>query len=238
MTEKKVVKFPTPIAEVPGTEAGIMQLYSAIGIFDQVPDIEPHYRTIYFSSARIPETDPAYAEANGFGITLGENDIDGGTGGGPSLMTAFNAGILEGKRRKGNHARSYGCSIDLYPNQKRNAFLEKEYVHRHFATRLHQFGRLGRRRSFVAAPLAGIGTLLEVAWICQLLQAEQLDGALFVLVGDMWPPLLGWMRTYMLNRKTINESDLDLVKPVTTYAEAVPLILEHKARFMRKLAAG
>jgi hypothetical protein len=236
MSEKKVVRLLEPLSELPSTESGLMKLYEAIGVFDQSAPDDGNYRVVLFGSARVPEKHTVYQAVKHFGISLGENGIDGVSGGGPSLMEAFNAGLLEGKKKKSTMARSYGLSINCYPNEKPNVFLEKEYKHGHYATRLHMFSRLGK--SFVVAPLAGVGTLLEVAWILQLLQASQLHDAPLILVGKMWPRFKHWMEEEMLEFGTIKSDDLGLMKCVPSFDHALGLVLEHNRKFKQRLAAG
>jgi predicted Rossmann-fold nucleotide-binding protein len=47
---------------------------------------------------------------------------------------------------------------------------------------------VGRRHAFVVAP-GGIGTVLEMTMIWQLLQVRHLTDTPLILVGRMWPGL-------------------------------------------------
>jgi len=229
--EKNVVALPS-LEKLPGSETGLMKLYEAIGIFEKNLPQEPYYRTVIFGSARATEDEPLYKQVQDFAYNLAKEGIDIVTGGGAGFMEAANLGACAGK--KFSRSRSYGVKINCYPDEKPNQYLEREYSHGHYATRLHHFARLGR--SFVAVE-GGIGTALEVLWIMQLLQAKQIDGPL-ILVGPMWQPMMQWMKLCMWTKGRIKREDLLLPFIFDTMAEAQGVVLKHHELFKQKLAVG
>ena len=52
--------------------------------------------------------------------------------------------------------------------------------------------------AFVVVP-GGIGTLLEMSLVWQLLQVRKLYNTPLILVGKMWPELVEWGRRSMLH---------------------------------------
>ena len=74
--------------------------------------------------------------------------------------------------------------------------LTEAFEHRTFFTRLHHF--VLASDAFVVAP-GGIGTVLEMLMIWQLLQVRHVEGVPLILVGKMWSGLVEWARTSMLD---------------------------------------
>ena len=91
-------------------------------------------------------------------------------------MQAANEGAASSPER----ARSVGIRVDLPFEQEVNAFVTSAFEHRTFFTRLHQF--VLTSDAFVVAP-GGIGTVLEMMLIWQLLQVRHLTDTPLVLVG-------------------------------------------------------
>ncbi len=82
--------------------------------------------------------------------------------------------------------------------------------------------------AFVVAP-GGIGTVLELAMIWQLLQVRHLQDAPLVLVGKMWPGLVEWATGAMLasDPPLASAEDLRIPQCVADADEAVAIIREH-----------
>src|SRR5262249_7654563 len=109
-----------------------------------------------------------------------------------------------------------------------NKHLDIKSQHKRFSSRLDEFIRL--THAVVVAP-GGIGTLLELMYVWQLLQVGMLERrAVILLGGEFWGGLLSWMREQMLEKAFIGPHDFDFVRVVDDYKEAVALIkveLEH-----------
>lgn len=210
-------------------------LWHLIGILEKMPRNDPFFRTVVFGSAKsfIKPGHPLYDAAYQLGFWLGQMGIDAVTGGGPGVMEAVNAGLLAG--RQSVLVRSTGLSLELPSEQAANQFLSNEYHHKIFFTRLHHFARLGK--VFVALP-GGIGTVLEVFIIWQLLQRGHLKGLPLILVGDMWLGLIEWMKTTMVANGFVTEEEMQLVLIVSTEDLARPVIAEAHRQFTLMQAAG
>ena len=212
-------------------EEGVKQILtdSILGLWDVVnnltrlrPSRRERYRVTIFGSARARPGTFAYEETKRLAAGLAEMGCDIITGGGPGLMQAAN----EGAASRPERARSIGVRVDLPFEQDVNSFVGMAFEHRTFFTRLHQF--VLTSDAFIVAP-GGIGTVLEMAMIWQLLQVRHVAGAPLVLVGKMWPPLVEWARTYMLSSDPplANPKDMDLPRCVAGADEAIALIREH-----------
>jgi hypothetical protein len=150
------------------------------------------------------------------------------TGGGPGLMQAANEGASEAPKR----SRSYGIRVDLPFEQNVNAFVQQAFEHRTFFTRLHQF--VLASDAFLVTP-GGIGTVLEMMMIWQLLQVRHLEKTPLILVGRMWPGLIEWARTSMLSADAplAGPEDLEIPLCVGGADEAIARIRKHHAVWLR-----
>ena len=171
---------------------------SVLGLWDVVnnltrlrPTRREHYRVSIFGSARVKEEHWVYEAVRDLSAELARMGCTIITGGGPGLMQAANEGAA-GSRR----TRSMGIRVDLPFEQESNAFVTEVFEHRTFFTRLHQF--VLASDAFIVAP-GGIGTVLELLLIWQLLQVHHLQDTPLILVGKMWPGLVAWTRDAMLS---------------------------------------
>jgi len=124
-----------------------------------------------------------------------------------------------------------GIRVELPFEQEANAFVTETFEHRTFFTRLHQF--VLTSDAFVVAP-GGIGTVLEMMLVWQLLQVKHLDGTPLILVGRMWPGLIEWSRQAMLDTGTplASPGDFALPRCVPGADEAIALLRAHHARWV------
>jgi uncharacterized protein (TIGR00730 family) len=184
------------------------------------PSTRDRYRVTIFGSARVRPGTFGYEETKRVAAALADMGCDIITGGGPGLMQAAN----EGAASHGG-ASSYGIRVDLPFEQNVNAFVTEAFEHRTFFTRLHQF--VLASDAFVVAP-GGIGTVLEMTLIWQLLQVNHLRRTPLVLVGTMWPGLVHWARESMLTTDPplANAGDLDIPRCVATADEAIAILRE------------
>lgn len=207
-------------------EDALYALWHAIGLVEKAIPAPEFFRVAIFGSAQIKPDDPLYSDAKWLACHIASAGIDIITGGGPGIMEAANAGAIEGKGN--NNCRSIGLPIPLSTEQRANAFLSNEYLHHSFFTRLHHFARFGR--VFVVMP-GGIGSLLELATIWQLLQRGHMTGVPLIVVGDMWSGLIEWMTTTMVARGYVKQEEMKLVTCVPYAADALSIVLAAHQQF-------
>jgi uncharacterized protein (TIGR00730 family) len=223
--KKRPAADPTHILD-----KAIYQLWETINDLDQIqPERVEHYRVSIFGSSRIRRGDPIYEQVKQLSFELSRMGVDIVTGGGPGLMEAANAGAFEGKHE--GHSRSYGLAIHLPSEEQANPFVDKVFRHRTFFSRLHHFIRLSS--AFIVMP-GGVGTALELFMVWQLLQVKHMKEHPLILVGTMWPGLIDWIRSTMLERGLVSPPDFDVVKLVGSSEEAVPIIRESYERWRQQ----
>jgi predicted Rossmann-fold nucleotide-binding protein len=129
--------------------------------------------------------------------------------------------------------RSVGIRVDLPFEQEVNPFVEQAFEHKTFFTRLHHF--VLTSDAFVVTP-GGIGTVLELMMIWQLLQVKHVHETPLILVGKMWADLVDWARTHLLlpQLPLANPEDMSIPRCVNTADEAIALIRVHHARWLRQ----
>jgi uncharacterized protein (TIGR00730 family) len=188
------------------------------------------YRVTIFGSARAKPGTVAYEEVKRVARTLAEMGCDIITGGGPGLMQAANEGAAAGNAPERH--RSVGIRVDLPFEQEVNPFVEQAFEHKTFFTRLHHF--VLTSDAFVVVP-GGIGTVLELMMVWQLLQVRHVDKVPLILVGKMWTGLVSWAKTQLLSTQPplANAEDLDIPRCVDTADEAIALIREYHAQWQR-----
>src|SRR3954452_16217358 len=152
-----------------------------------------NYRVTIFGSARARPGMYPYDEVKRLAAELTTLGCDIITGGGPGLMQAANEGAMSVADVA--PGRSVGVRIELPFEQDTIAFVGELYRHKTFFSRLHQF--MIASDAFVVVP-GGIGSLLEMAMVWQLLQVSQLHRTPLILVGTMWVELVEWARANML----------------------------------------
>jgi hypothetical protein len=104
-----------------------------------------------------------------------------------------------------------------------NPHLDIKSMHRRFSSRLDEFMRL--TDGVIVAP-GGIGTLLELYYVWQLLQLSMVSPRPVVLLGrDFWGGLIGWMEGEVLDHKLISPPDMSYIRIVDTPEEAVRAIV-------------
>ena len=207
-----------------------------VGLWDVVntltrlkPSRRERYRVSIFGSARVEPGTFGYEETRRTAAALAEMGCDIITGGGPGLMQAANEGAASAQGR----ASSVGIRVELPFEQDVNAFVTEAFEHRTFFTRLQQF--VLTSDAFVVAP-GGIGTVLEMLMIWQLLQVRHLEDTPFILVGRMWPGLIDWARHAMCSTTSplASAADLNIPVCVETADDAIALLRDHHARWLAK----
>jgi uncharacterized protein (TIGR00730 family) len=192
------------------------------------PSRRERYRVTIFGSARAKPGTFVYEEVKRVAAVLAEMGCDIITGGGPGLMQAANEGASAANAPERN--RSVGIRVDLPFEQDVNPFVEQAFEHKTFFTRLHHF--VLTSDAFVVAP-GGIGTVLELTMIWQLLQVKHVHDTPLILVGKMWAELVDWAKTNLLRPELALASPEDMTIPrcVDTAEEAIDLLRAHHARW-------
>jgi uncharacterized protein (TIGR00730 family) len=208
---------------------------SVFGLWDIVnnltrlkPTKRERYRVTIFGSARAKPGTFVYDEVKRVAAALADLGCDIVTGGGPGLMQAANEGAASANAAQRN--RSVGIRVDLPFEQEVNSFVEQAFEHKTFFTRLHHF--VLASDAFVVVP-GGIGTVLELTMIWQLLQVKHMHDAPLILVGKMWAEFVDWAKKSLLKPELALASPVDLTIPrcVDTGDEAIALVREHHARW-------
>lgn len=186
--------------------------------------------TIY-GSARIREDDPNYTLTSELAAQMARHGWGVITGAGPGLMEAGNRGA--------GIENSYGVNIRLPFEATANQYLaEGRTVNfKYFFTR--KLGFVKESAAFVIMP-GGFGTLDEAFELITLIQTGKSDLHPIVLLeadgSDYWGPLLEFVRSTLLAKHMISESDLSLFLHTTDQNEACQHIFKfysnyHSQRF-------
>jgi len=192
------------------------------------PSKRKRYRVTIFGSARAKPGTFVYDEVKRVAAALAEMGCDIIRGGGPGLMQAANEGAASVNAPERN--RSVGIRVELPFEQEVNSFVEQAFEHKTFFTRLHQFVLMSD--AYVVCP-GGIGTVLELTLIWQLLQVKHIHDAPLILVGKMWAELVDWAKKNLLKPELALASPQDMAIPscVNTADEAIAILREHYARW-------
>jgi uncharacterized protein (TIGR00730 family) len=236
MNEPKAAQGRTNVISLADEEAvKEVLVHTVFGLWDIVnnltrlrPSQRERYRVTIFGSARaVPETF-VYDEVKRVAAALAEMGCDIITGGGPGLMQAANEGAASIHATEPN--RSVGIRVDLPFEQDVNAFVEQAFEHKTFFTRLHHF--VLTSDAFVVAP-GGIGTVLELTMICQLLQVKHIHDTPLILVGNMWSDFVAWAKDHMLsaNLNLAHADDLTIPVCVKSADDAIALLHEHHLKW-------
>jgi uncharacterized protein (TIGR00730 family) len=193
-----------------------------------------NYRVTIFGSARLQPRTPAYDAVKQLAAELTTMGCDIITGGGPGLMQAANEGAASVDPAA--LGRSVGIRVELPFEQEVNAFVGQVYEHRTFFSRLHQFMIMSD--AFVVTP-GGIGTLLELSLVWQLLQVRKLYNTPLILVGKMWAELVEWGRRSMLRegQELASAADFTIPHCVSNIEETVALLRSHRDAWWQAQAA-
>jgi uncharacterized protein (TIGR00730 family) len=200
----------------------------------QLHEIEnTNFRVCIFGSARLTPADPIYGTVFKLARGLAEHGVDVVTGGGPGLMEAANAGV---RAARDGRSKSYGLPLDL-PNlaELPNRHLDIKSAHKRFSSRLDEFIRLSH--AVVVAP-GGIGTILELMYVWQLLQLEMVEPRPIVLLGRVfWEGFLEWTNRQQLAKGFISRSDYRPLHLADTPEQALGILLPCHAGYRPPSAA-
>ncbi len=211
---------------------------SVFGLWDVIheltrlrPTKQERYRVTIFGSARAKPGTFVYDEVKRVAAALAEMGCDIITGGGPGLMQAANEGAVAAGDPQ--PSSSVGIRVNLPFEQEVNPFVEEAFEHKTFFSRLHHF--VVASDAFVVVPV-GIGTVLELAMVWQLLQVRHVHDTPLILVGAMWKDLVEWARCSLLNGPIplINAEDMDIPQCVDSADEAVELLRNHHQHWLKQ----
>ena len=193
------------------------------------PSRRERYRVTIFGSARAKPGTFVYEEVKRVAAALAEMGCDIITGGGPGLMQAANEGAAAAGAPERN--RSVGIRVELPFEQEVNPFVQQAFEHKTFFSRLHHF--VLTSDAYVVTP-GGIGTVLELTLIWQLLQVKHIHDAPLILVGNMWAELVDWAKKNLLKPELnlANPGDLTIPRCVKTADEAITLLQDHHAKWL------
>lgn len=156
-----------------------------------------------FGSARMGPDNPHYQLTVDIARTLSDAGFSVVSGGGPGIMEAANKGAYEGK------SPSIGLNIQLPHEQIGNPYQDISLSFRHFFSRKVMFVKYAA--AYVVMP-GGFGTLDELAEILTLVQTRKTRKIPIILVHKpFWDGLLDWFKSTLVEEKTINPEDLDLI---------------------------
>lgn len=192
------------------------------------------FRVCVFGSARIRSDDPTYRLVYDLARALAEREVDVITGGGPGLMEAANRAVQD---VVSSASQSIGLPIML-PRAREiaNRHLDIKSEHQRFSSRLDEFMALSH--AVVVAP-GGIGTLLELMYVWQLIQVGMIEHRAVILLGtEMWAGLLEWMRRSVLGRGFVAPGDFAWVHCVDTVAQAMDVLDREIAAFSGRHVAA
>ena len=129
--------------------------------------------------------------------------------------------------------RSIGIRVELPFEQDVNPFVEQAFEHKTFFSRLHHF--VLTSDAFVVTP-GGIGTVLELMMIWQLLQVKHLPDTPLILVGNMYAELVDWTKKNLLKPELslASPEDLAIARCVKTADEAIALLRDHHAKWLKE----
>jgi len=181
-----------------------------------------------FGSARVQMNKKVYKQVYNLAKKIGMHGYDLITGGGPGLMEAASAGHSDGDQLR--RADLIGLTIQLPFEQSVNQYLELRKDFATFSARLEHFMALSN--VLVVSP-GGIGTMLELFFSWQLLQVHHIEFKPIILVGNMWKPLIQWMKKYMLKEKLVNKDDFRFIFLVKDEKAAIKIIDKYHREYVK-----
>jgi uncharacterized protein (TIGR00730 family) len=211
---------------------------SIFGLWDTVsnltrlrPTKRERYRVTIFGSARVDPNHWVYAAVRDVSAELTKLGCDIVTGGGPGLMQAANEGAKLADP-DGHARKSVGIRVELPFEQDVNAFVTDAFEHKTFFTRLHHFVLVSD--AFIVCP-GGIGTVLEMCMVWQLLQVRHLHDRPLILAGRFWDGLLAWANDRMLQPDVplISPRDLTIPQVLTDAPSIIRAIRDHYEQWKR-----
>jgi uncharacterized protein (TIGR00730 family) len=219
-TEDRKLLRPTPYADTSFLETDAWRALRIMGEFvegfDALANLGPAVSV--FGSARLPDNDPAYGQAEELGRRLAERGITVITGGGPGIMEAANKGAKEAG------GESVGLAIELPHEQSTNPYCTLVLNFRYFFVRKTMFVKYAQ--GFVIFP-GGYGTFDELFESLTLVQTGKIEHFPVILFNTRyWQPLVDWLSDSVATHGMIGPRDVNLFRVTDDLAEVVRWIEE------------
>ena len=179
------------------------------------------FRVIVFGSSRLESDSQYYKDMYSLGYELGQRHMDVVTGGGPGIMEAANKGHVDGSLEPDNESQSIGVRIELPFREPENNNLDVVRHFEKFSKRLDEFIRIS---NFVVIAPGGLGTLLEFAFVWQLLQVGHVNNVPVLIYGDMWDGFMEWVSKNIMDEGLADKKDLDYIHKVNSVEEILDWI--------------
>ena len=171
-----------------------------------------------FGSARTNPESGLYKAVEKLGKNIASNGWVVVTGGGPGTMEASNKGAISACN--GQELCSIAQAIYLPFEAGVNQYVQEYEQHETFYSRLKTFADCD---AFIVTP-GGIGTLLEMALIYQLVQVDHMEKKPIICVGRMWRTLKNWIEEEMLDNGFMTMDEMKLIHYVDRFSEATHLL--------------
>jgi hypothetical protein len=193
------------------------------------------HKVAVFGSARTPDIDPCYRQAQEFGRAMAEA--------GWLVVTGAGGGIMEAGHQGAGRENSMGLNIMLPFEQSANPIVagDPKLVHmKYFFTRKLVFVK---ESNAICLLPGGFGTLDEGLEVLTLLQTGKRDMVPVVFLdapgGTYWKSFFDFVKEHLLNGGMIQPQDLALFKLTDRVDEAVQEILSffrvyQSMRFVRE----
>jgi uncharacterized protein (TIGR00730 family) len=181
-----------------------------------------------FGSARFTPENKFYQLAQEIAYKLCSEGYGIITGGGPGIMEAANKGA------KAAGGKSVGLNIELPFEQSSNPYIDhdKLITFDYFFVRKLMFIKYAQ--GFVVMP-GGFGTMDELFEALTLIQTKKIGKFPIVLVGkEYWSGMLAWVKSVLIEEKTVDETDLNLVLIAEDANHAVKHINEFYSKYLLK----
>jgi uncharacterized protein (TIGR00730 family) len=179
--------------------------------FDTLAGLTPAV-TVY-GSARVLPDNPLFKLAEDLGRRLALAGYAVVTGGGPGIMEAANKGAYEAG------GTSVGLTIALPKEQPSNQYHTIAIDFHHFFVRKVMLVKYAT--AFVLLP-GGFGTLDELFETITLIHTHKIRPfPVFLMHGEYWEGLTGWLSTKTVGSGYIDPGDLHLLEIVDDPAEIV-----------------
>ena len=172
-----------------------------------------------FGSSRTKPDSGLYDAVEKLGKYIAEQGWIVVTGGGPGTMEAANKGAVSSCKFE-QDVCSIAQAIYLPFEQGVNEYVQDYEKHETFYSRLKTFADCD---AFIVTP-GGVGTLLEMALMYQLVQVDHIEKKPIICVGRMWRTFKNWMEDEMLDSGLLTNEELKLVHYVDRFSEARHLL--------------
>ena len=172
-----------------------------------------------FGSSRTKSDSGLYKAVEKLGKSIADEGWIVVTGGGPGTMEAANKGAVS-TCTDSSKICSTAEAIYLPFEESVNEYVQEYEKHESFYSRLKTFAQCD---AFIVTP-GGIGTLLEMAMIYQLVQVQHMEKKPIICVGRMWRTLKQWIEEEMLDNGFLNNEEMKLTHYVDRFTEAKYLL--------------